>query len=138
MENTAKKVLVGRIRGRKYTVERLRLWTEEIWGSLLKDLPIIHVLARGWFALRFHQEEYTDWILSRFWNIEMAPVLLKRWDPLFDPEREQLGAVPIWVRLSGLPLQYWTPTIFKRIGDALGTYLDHDQSFELTRIMIMA
>lgn len=95
MENTTKKVLVGRIRGRNYTIERLRLWIEEIWGSLLKDLPIIHVLARGWFALRFHREEYTDWILSRFWNIEMPPVLLKRWDPLFDPKREQLGAVPI-------------------------------------------
>lgn len=79
-----------------------------------------------------------DWILSRFCYIELALVLLKQWDPLFDPEREQWGVGPIWVRLPSLPLQYSTPTIFKRIGDALGTYLDHDQSFESTGIMIMA
>lgn len=65
-------------------------------------------------------------------------MLLKRWDPLFDPEREQLGVGPIWVWMSDLPLQYWTPIIFKQIGNALGTYLDHDQSFESTGIMSMA
>jgi len=27
--------------------------------------------------------------------------------------------------------------VFKRIGDALGTYLEHDQSFEKTGIMTM-
>lgn len=76
----------------------------EVWGSLLKELPIIRVLARGWFALHCHREEYTDWILSQYWHIELAPMLLKRWDPLFDPKREQLGAGPIWVRLPGLPM----------------------------------
>lgn len=58
----------------------------------------------------------------------MAPVLLKRWSPLFDPEREQIGAGPLWVRLPGLPLQYWCEEAFIRIGNALGTYLDHDRT----------
>lgn len=107
-------------------MERLRQWAEEIWGTLLKELPAIKVLARGWFSLHFHRVEYTEWILSQFWHIELAPVLLKRWDPLFDPEREQLGTRPIWVRFLGLPMQFWTPQVFKRIGDALGTYLEHD------------
>jgi len=89
---TAKKVLVGRVRGWNYLVERLRLWTTKIWGSLLKELPIIRELARGWFALHFHREEYMDWILSWFWHIKLATVMLKKWDPLFDLKREQLGA----------------------------------------------
>lgn len=76
MEAT-RKVLVSRVRGRTYSVERLKLWDEEIWGSLLKELPDIRVLARGWFALHFHRPEYTQWILSQYWHIEMAPVLLK-------------------------------------------------------------
>ena len=49
-----------------------------------------------------------------------------------------MGARPIWVRLSGLPMQFWTPQVFKRIGDALGTYLEHDKSYEQSRIMTMA
>lgn len=124
---TDRKVLVGRVHGQNYTAERLGLWTKEIWGTLLKELPTIRVLTRGWFALRFHRE-YTDWILSRFWHIEYAPVLLKRWDSLFDPKREHLGPGPIWVHLPRLRMQYWSPDVFKRIGNALGTYLEHEQS----------
>jgi len=57
--DAASKVLVGRVRGRTYTAERLKLWVEEIWGSLLKELPEVMVLTRGWFALHFHRPEYT-------------------------------------------------------------------------------
>ncbi len=59
----------------------------------------------------------------------MAPVLLKHWSPLFDPEREQIGARPLWVRLLGLPLQYWCEEVFINIGNALRTYFDHDHTF---------
>jgi len=76
---------------------------KEIWGGILKELPEVHVLPRGWFALNFAKENYMDLVLAKFWHIEMAPVLLKRWSPLFDPEREQIGARPLWVRLPGLP-----------------------------------
>jgi len=34
-------------------------------------------------------------------------------------------------------MQFWILMVFKRIGDALGTYLEHDQSFEKTGIMTM-
>lgn len=59
----------------------------------------------------------------------MAPILLKCWSPLFDPDREQIGAGPLWVRLPGLPLQYWLEDVFVRIGNMLGTYLDYDKSY---------
>lgn len=49
-----------------------------------------------------------------------------------------MGAGPIWVQLPGLPMQYWTPVVFKRIGNALGTYLEHDQSYETSGNMTMA
>ena len=80
----------------------------------------MQVLPRGSFSLHFAKENYTDLVLARYWHIEMASVLLKRWSPLFDPEREQIGASPLWVRLSGLPLQYWSEEVFMRIGNALG------------------
>jgi len=48
---------------------------------------------------------------------------------MFDLEQEHLGVSPIWVRLSGLPLQLWTEDVFHLIGDDLGQYLDFDRSF---------
>lgn len=68
-------------------------------------------------------------VLARYWHIEMAPVLLKHWSPLFNPDMEQIGVRPLWVCLPGLPLQYWSGDVFVRIGNMLGTYLDYDKSY---------
>lgn len=125
----AKTVLVGHVQGRAYSAKRLSQWVKEVWGGVLFDLPEVHALPRGWFSLHFSKESHTNLVLARYWHIEMAPILLKRWSPLFDPEHEQIGAGPIWVRLPGLPLQFWAEEVFIRIGNALGTYLDHDRTY---------
>lgn len=122
-------MLVGHVHGRAYSANRVTQWVKEIWGGLLKELLEVHVFPRGWFSLHFAKENYTDFVLERYWHIEMAPVLLKWWSPLFDPEREKIGAGPLWVRLPGLPLQFWCEEVFIRIGNALGAYLDHDCTF---------
>ena len=59
----------------------------------------------------------------------MTHVLLKCWSPLFDLEHEQLGDDPIWVHLSGLPLQLWTQDAFQLIGDDIGQYLGYDRTY---------
>lgn len=134
----ADRVLVGRIRGRKYSATRLKTWASEVWGHHLVDAPFVQTSVRGWFALRFARADHTNWVLSSHWHFEHAHVLLKRWTPMFDPETEQIGIGPIWVRLPGLPLQYWSEDIFRRIGNAMGTYLDYDKSFLQTGLMAYA
>lgn len=125
----ANTVLVGHVRGRADTVERLTSWVKEIWGSTFKELPEVQNLARRWFALHFFKANYIELVLAKYWHIEMAPVLLKCWSPSFDLDREQIGVGPIWDRLLGLPLQYWSEAVFVRIGNALGTYLDYDKTY---------
>lgn len=131
-------VLVGRIRGRNYTAARLKTWAAEVWGQHLVDIPVVQTFVRGWFALRFARADHTNWVLSSHWHFDQAPVLLKRWTSLFDPETEQIGVGPIWVRLPRLPLQYWSEDIFKRIGNALDTYMGYDKSFHQTGMMAYA
>jgi len=75
----ASTILVGHVHGRAYSAKRITLWVKEIWGGLFKELPKVQVLLRGWFALDFTKENYTDFVLARYFHIEMAPVLLKRW-----------------------------------------------------------
>lgn len=122
----AQTTLLGHVRGRIFTAERLKSWVIEILGDMFPEMPEVQRHPRGWFSLHFAKEEHTNTVLAQYWHIELAPVLLKRWNPLFDPEREQIGAGPIWVHLPGLPLQYWKEEAFIKIGNALGTYLDHD------------
>lgn len=131
----ADRVLDGRIRGRNYSVARLKTWAIEVWGQHLVDIPFVQTFVRGWFALRFTRVDHTNWVLSSYWHFEHAPVLLKHWTPLFDPETEQIGIGPIWIQLLDLPLQYWSEDIFRRIGNAIGSFMDYDKSYQHTGMM---
>lgn len=131
----ADRVLVGRIRGRNYSAARLKVWAAEVWGHHLVDIPFVETFVRGWFALRFACADHTNWVLSSYWHFKHALVLLKRWTPLFDPETEQIGIGPVWIRLPGLPLQYWSEEIFRRIGNAIGTYMEYDKCYLHTGMM---
>jgi len=57
---------------------------------------------------------------------------------MFDPEKKNHGAGPIWVHLPALPLQFRWEEIFKVIGDDLGVYLDHNRTYQDTGCMAMA
>lgn len=139
---TESKVLVERVWGRNYTPMQLRKWIAKIWGNLLLQLPGILSLSRGWFDLIFSHLDQVDWVISQYLHIEMTPMLLKIWLPMFDPEKENHGPIPIWVRLPTLPLQFQAEEIFKVIGDDLGVYLDHDRTYQdivclaLARILV--
>lgn len=136
--DTAERVLVGRVRGCHYSAARLKQWETEVWSEHLAKPLVVQTFVKGWFALYFARAEHTNWVLSAIWHIEQAPVLLRRWTSLFDPEREQLRANPIWVRLRGFPLQFWSEDISRRIRNALSTYLQYDKSYLLTRKMAYA
>lgn len=107
-------------------------------GQHLAELSFVQTFVCGWFALRFTGVEHTHWVLSSFLHMEQARVLLRRWSPLFNPEREQLRVGPLWVRLPGLPLQFWFEDIFRRIGNSLDTSLEFDKSYLSTGIMDFA
>ena len=70
-------------------------------------------------------------------------MLLKPWHPLFDASRERVNSVPLWVRLPGLPLHYWTEEHLRGIGNTIGDFLEADLSFfktnhrRVARILVM-
>ena len=57
----------------------------------MAELPFVKKFIKGWFTLRFTRAEHMNWVLSSFWHIEQALILLRRWNPLFNLEREQLS-----------------------------------------------
>lgn len=126
----ATKFLVGRVHGRHYSVSKLQQWFSDVWGDNLKEISKVQTLEKGWFALQFSSLEHTNWVLSMVWHLDLAPVLLCRWTPLFDPARERADAGPIWVRLLGLPLHFWIEDVFRHIANALDIYLTFDDSYQ--------
>ena len=66
--------------------------------------------------------------------MEQYLVLLKMWNPTFDASHERVDVIPIWIRLPSLPRQYWSEEHFISIGNILGTFLEADMSFKVTKI----
>jgi len=84
----------------------LHSWVDKSWGTKLSSFPSIWLLAMGWFSFVFKASSDLDWVLSKNWTIAGTPIVLKCWTPIFDAIRERVDVVPVWVRLSGLPMQY--------------------------------
>jgi hypothetical protein len=57
---------------------------------------------------------------------------------MFETRTEQNVLVPIWVKLSNLPMDFWSLDVFKAVGNALGSFLDADMSFLDTGLMCVA
>ncbi|CAN1182282.1 hypothetical protein LINPERHAP2_LOCUS35875 [Linum perenne] len=54
-------------------------------------------------------------------------VVCEDWWPYFRPEESSLSTLRVWVRLPGIPLEYFDYSILKRIGDRIGktVRIDH-------------
>ena len=57
---------------------------------------------------------------------------------MFDAQTEKMNESPVWVKLPGLPLQFWTDSVFTSIGNTLGKYLEVDRSFIQTNDLSVA
>ena len=59
----------------------------------------------------------------------MVLIMLKKWTPLFDMDIERLDTIPVWVRLPGLPWEFWNPDSLWDLGNALEVFLEKDLSY---------
>ncbi|CAN1127159.1 hypothetical protein LINPERHAP2_LOCUS3861 [Linum perenne] len=61
------------------------------------------------------------------WMVGDHYVVIKEWRPYFQPQDSPISTLRVWVRLPGLPLEYFDSTILKIIGDKIGktVRLDH-------------
>lgn len=50
-------------------------------------------------------------------------LFMRHWEDRYNPDNEKLLAAPIWVRLFGLPMEFWDPDILEGIGNSIGTFV---------------
>ncbi|CAN1120771.1 hypothetical protein LINPERHAP2_LOCUS401 [Linum perenne] len=82
----------------------------------------------GFYVIRF--ESVADQERAMFggpWMIGDYYVVLQSWRPYFRPEASNLSTLRVWVRLPGLPIEYFDAAILRTIGDKIGTTvrIDH-------------
>ena len=48
---------------------------------------------------------------------------MRDWVENYNPDKEKLLAAPVWIRLFGLPSEFWDPEILKGIGNSIGSFV---------------
>ncbi|KAK4428539.1 hypothetical protein Salat_1153700 [Sesamum alatum] len=73
------------------------------------------------------EEDYTKLWIKPIWFVEGFPMWVFKWTPTFNP-RVESPIVPVWVRLPGLPIQFFEREALFSIARLLGTPLRTDVS----------
>lgn len=134
----AESTLVGRALGKNFPAQFIQNWADQQWQGGPGNSFKVLVLAKGWFVIQFDKKEMAEWVLAKNWAFGNRPILFKRWTPLFDALREKVDSFPVWVRAPGLSPFLWVESVFRAIGNTLGTYLETDMSFIETNNKTMA
>ncbi|KAK8915996.1 hypothetical protein KSP39_PZI022362 [Platanthera zijinensis] len=117
--------LVGRVVGENFRFEWLSAQLHLKWGAL-EGFRVCD-LGEGCFLLKFAKRESRDHVLlDGPWHVAGRVVGLDVWSEKFIPALNPKMLVPTWVRLPGLPLQFWGDKNLFRIAAIVGEplYID--------------
>ncbi|KAA8520195.1 hypothetical protein F0562_014451 [Nyssa sinensis] len=108
------KVLGKRVGDQKLQTHLRRLWSPE--GEL-----VIVPLENDFFSLRFSlPSDYNKVLEGAPWLIDDHYITLRPWIPNFKPSEAIIGQTAVWIRLPGLPIEYYVKEMLQRIGAAIG------------------
>ena len=84
-------------------------------------------LGNGFFLTRLSLREDYENILKRGpWFIGEHFLSIRPWEPDFRPETASVTSVAVWVRLNGLPIEYYNSEAFYYIGKTISNVLRVD------------
>jgi hypothetical protein len=103
---------------------------EANWVSDPSYASIFHLLLRRWIGFIFCSKEDSESIIAGHWYCDCHFLCTKPRHPLFDAKEEALTNISTWIKISNLPLEFWSYFGLKEIGDALGTFIASDISYK--------
>ncbi|XP_058775976.1 uncharacterized protein LOC131650277 [Vicia villosa] len=62
------------------------------------------------------------------WFIYDHYLTVKEWTPDFHPENDSIVNVAVWIRISGLPVEYYNPKVLQVIGNLVGRTVKVDKN----------
>jgi hypothetical protein len=111
---------------------------ESLWESILVYTPIFYLLSRGWICFIFCSKADVGSILAGCWYWNCHLLCAKPWHPLFDAREEVLSSMATWIKLPNLPLEFWSDSNLKAIGEVLGTFITFDTNYKSCNFRLVA
>ncbi|XP_024195606.1 uncharacterized protein LOC112198713 [Rosa chinensis] len=91
-------------------------------GWQLIDLP------NDFYIVKFNLEEDMKYALCGGpWILAGQTLIVRKWRPDFDPMKEFIGKMALWVRIFGLPVKFFKDFTVAKIGKILGDVVKVDK-----------
>ncbi|KAL0837751.1 hypothetical protein Bca101_089641 [Brassica carinata] len=126
--------LVGRcMNPEEQKVDALLVMLPKIWK--VEERVTGADLGMGKFQFHFEREEDIEAVMEMqpyhfdYWMLSLA-----RWQPRMP--RNFPSEIPFWIKVEGVPLEFWSTATFQSIGDAIGETTDVDLDFGKMRVVI--
>lgn len=85
-------------------------------------------LPNDYFVVKFHLHEDMNLALCGGpWIIAGQTLVVQQWKPDFDPFANEITIMAVWVRIVGLPLQFYKEFPMRKIGRLLGNMIKVDK-----------
>ncbi|RID75544.1 hypothetical protein BRARA_B02584 [Brassica rapa] len=92
-------------------------------------------LGKGMFQFHFEKEEDIEAVLeSQPYHFDYWMISLARWQPRMS--RTFPSEIPFWIKVDGLPTEFWSTPTFQSIGDAIGETTDVDLDYGKMRVVL--
>ncbi|GAV73257.1 DUF4283 domain-containing protein [Cephalotus follicularis] len=97
------------------------------WGQVARFS--FHSVSNGVFLVKFENGQARDWVMDNGpWDICGYHLALRKWSKGMSLKLEECNTIPIWVKLSNVPIQFWTKMGLSYIASVLGRPLYMDAS----------
>lgn len=92
-------------------------------------------LGMGRFQFHFDKEEDIVAVLEmQPYHFDYWMIALARWQPKM--VRDFPSEIPFWIKIEGVPTEFWSTPTFQSIGDAIGETTDVDLDYGKMRVII--
>ncbi|XP_058776382.1 uncharacterized protein LOC131650700 [Vicia villosa] len=94
-----------------------------------KGIISIIDLSHDYYLVAFtHEDDKNAALADGPWFIYDHYLTVKEWSPDFHPESDAIVNVAAWIRISGLPVEYYDPKVLHVIGDLVGRTVKVDKN----------
>ncbi|GAV75792.1 DUF4283 domain-containing protein, partial [Cephalotus follicularis] len=95
------------------------------WGQVGRFS--IHVAGNGVFLARFENRQARDWVIDNGpWDVWGYHLAVRPWSRDMSLSLGECKSMPLWVKLKGVPIQFWNKVGLSYIASVLGKPLHMD------------
>jgi hypothetical protein len=122
-----KRGVIVKLLGRRIGYKALETRLKQMWVK--KGIINIIDLGNDYYLVTFtHDFDHGTALMNGPWFIYDHYLTVKEWSPDFHPQSDTIKKVAVWVRISGLPIEYYDSRVLKHIGNKIGSTVKVDKN----------